>query len=132
MSNEVERLSALGAGVLRNTALLTSLQAATDTHKNSASVSLLSCIASSTVSADPEGPARCSIGDNALLGDKRWGGLYGIDADFVAEENSKAVLILASDFQAAPGPSVPANRDHSLTQQSQPRKTTTRKYSLQP
>lgn len=34
-----------------------------------------------------------------MLGDRRWGGLYGIDADFVAEENSKAVLVLASDFQ---------------------------------
>ena len=52
------------------------------------------------LSTSSRAPRRCSIGDNSLLGDGRWAGLYGIDADFVAEENSKAVILLASDFQA--------------------------------
>ena len=28
---------------------------------------------------------RSSIGDNSVLGDPRWGGLYGIESDFVAQ-----------------------------------------------
>jgi hypothetical protein len=30
-----------------------------------------------------------SIGDNSLLGDVRWGGLFGIDAEFIAAEDVK-------------------------------------------
>ena len=34
-----------------------------------------------------------SIGDNSLLGDVRWGGLWGIDADFVADEHCKVITV---------------------------------------
>ena len=43
-----------------------------------------------------------------MLGDARWGGLYGIHVDFVAEENCKAVLILASDFHVPDLPASPS------------------------
>ena len=39
-----------------------------------------------------------SIGDNSILGDTRWSGLYGIDADFVANENCKICYIRAKDI----------------------------------
>ena len=32
------------------------------------------------------------MGDNVVLGDTRWAGLYGIEADFVADENCKIKL----------------------------------------
>jgi hypothetical protein len=32
---------------------------------------------------------RVSIGDNSLLGDLRWGRLFGIDAEFIAAEDVK-------------------------------------------
>ena len=35
-----------------------------------------------------------SIGDNALLGDERWGGLFGIEADFVAVDDVKVLSTL--------------------------------------
>lgn len=38
---------------------------------------------------------RGSIGDNSILGDARWGGMYGIDADFVADENCKICCFTA-------------------------------------
>ena len=31
-----------------------------------------------------------SIGDNSILGDTRWGGLFGIEADFIALDDVKA------------------------------------------
>jgi hypothetical protein len=43
---------------------------------------------------------RSSIGDNSVLEDDRWGGLYGLDVDFVAEENCKTVSISKEDIQA--------------------------------
>ena len=39
-----------------------------------------------------------SIGDKSILGDRRWAGLYGVDADFVALDNCKIVAIEAADF----------------------------------
>ncbi len=37
----------------------------------------------------PPSPNRCSIGDNSVLGDTRWAGVYGVDAEFVADEDCK-------------------------------------------
>ena len=34
-----------------------------------------------------------SIGDNSILGDTRWGGIFGIDAYFVAIEDVKVQYI---------------------------------------
>ena len=39
-----------------------------------------------------------SFGDNSVLGDERWGGVYGIDVELVAEENCKTCYILAKDI----------------------------------
>ncbi len=39
---------------------------------------------------------RGSIGDNSVLGDPRWAGMYGVDADFVAEENCRICCISAA------------------------------------
>ena len=41
---------------------------------------------------------RCSMGDNVVLGDTRWAGLYGIEADFVADENCKICYFTAADL----------------------------------
>ena len=38
-------------------------------------------------------PCRMSIGDNSILGDTRWGGIFGIDAYFVAIEDVKVQYI---------------------------------------
>ena len=43
---------------------------------------------------DPLG--RGTIGANTILGDKRWAGDYGIDADFWAQENCKVTADSAS------------------------------------
>lgn len=50
---------------------------------------------------DPVIPPRCSssIGDNSLLGDPRWAGLYGVEADFVAEEHCKICCISAEGVE---------------------------------
>ena len=50
------------------------------------------------------GLGRSSIGDNSILGDGRWGGLYGIEADFVAHENCKICSIRCDYIQARPWP----------------------------
>jgi hypothetical protein len=42
---------------------------------------------------------RASMGDNSVLGDERWGGVYGIDIELVAEENCKICFIPAKDIQ---------------------------------
>jgi len=39
-------------------------------------------------------PYRVSIGDNSLLGDLRWGGLFGVDAQFIATEDVKVGVSL--------------------------------------
>ena len=44
--------------------------------------------------------ARDSFGDNALLGDARWGGVYGLDVDFVACEDCRAVWLDAAAARA--------------------------------
>ena len=38
------------------------------------------------------------MGDNVVLGDTRWAGLYGIEADFVADENCKICYFTAADL----------------------------------
>ena len=38
------------------------------------------------------------MGDNFVLGDERWGGVYGIDIELVAEENWKFCHIPAKDI----------------------------------
>ncbi len=38
-----------------------------------------------------------SIGDNSLLGDMRWGGLFGIDAEFIAAEDVKVDNLASRD-----------------------------------
>jgi hypothetical protein len=35
---------------------------------------------------------RVSIGDNSILGDPRWGGLFGIEAQFIAVDDVKVGL----------------------------------------
>ena len=35
-----------------------------------------------------------SIGDNALLGDPRWAGLFGIEAEFIAIDDVKVGFFL--------------------------------------
>jgi hypothetical protein len=35
---------------------------------------------------------RVSIGDNSILGDHRWGGLFGIEAQFIAIDDVKVGL----------------------------------------
>jgi hypothetical protein len=35
---------------------------------------------------------RVSIGDNSILGDHRWGGLFGIEAQFIAVDDVKVGL----------------------------------------
>jgi hypothetical protein len=42
---------------------------------------------------------RASIGDNSILGDPRWAGKYGVEAEFVVEENCKTVVITAKDIK---------------------------------
>lgn len=39
----------------------------------------------------PAAVRRMAIGENSLLGDARWGGLFGIDADFIAIEDVKVL-----------------------------------------
>ncbi len=46
---------------------------------------------------------RGSIGDNSILGDHRWGGLFGVDADFVANENCKIACVLSADVRVRVG-----------------------------
>jgi hypothetical protein len=43
-----------------------------------------------------------SIGDNSILGDTRWGGLYGVDADFVAAENCKICCVASEGVLVRP------------------------------
>lgn len=49
-----------------------------------------------------------SIGANSLLGDPRWAGLYGVEADFVAQEHCKICCIGAESVQVRSG----RRRDH--------------------
>ena len=41
-----------------------------------------------------------SIGDNSLLGDTRWGGLYGVEADFLAQVVNNADIYLQYSWPA--------------------------------
>jgi hypothetical protein len=41
---------------------------------------------------------RATIGANSVLGDKRWAGAYGIEADYRAEDNCKVLYLLTSDI----------------------------------
>lgn len=58
---------------------------------------MTACQGPSPVTA--RGRFRGSIGDNSILGDTRWGGLYGVDADFVAAENCKVCCVGSEDVQ---------------------------------
>jgi len=40
-----------------------------------------------------------SIGDNAVLGDPRWAGAYGVDADYVADQNCKICVFHTDDIR---------------------------------
>jgi hypothetical protein len=42
---------------------------------------------------------RSSIGSNCIFGDTRWGGYYGIEAEFVAADNCKIVAFDAEDVK---------------------------------
>ena len=42
---------------------------------------------------------RGSIGDHAILGDPRWAGIFGVEADYVADENCKICVFLAADIR---------------------------------
>ena len=42
---------------------------------------------------------RASIGNNSILGDIRWAGYYGVDADYIASDNCKICSFLASDVK---------------------------------
>ncbi len=50
----------------------------------------------------PRNPRSDSIGDNCMIGDTRWGGLYGIDVDFVAVENCKLNTFTKEAIQVRP------------------------------
>ena len=39
------------------------------------------------------------FGDTAILGDRRWAGAYGVDADFVAGEHCSIARIRTKDIQ---------------------------------
>jgi hypothetical protein len=54
---------------------------------------------------------RGSIGDNSILGDARWGGMYGIDADFVANENCKICCFSAEHIVVRDAGAYSAGRD---------------------
>ena len=40
-----------------------------------------------------------AIGSNSILGDTRWAGYYGVEADFIAADNCKICSFLASDIK---------------------------------
>ena len=42
---------------------------------------------------------RVSIGDNSILGDQRWGGLFGIEAEFIALDDVKVTLSIDCKWQ---------------------------------
>ena len=44
---------------------------------------------------------RASLGDNSILGDHRWGGVYGTEVELVAEENCKMCFVLAKDINVS-------------------------------
>jgi hypothetical protein len=45
-----------------------------------------------------DGPAhRGTIGANSILGDKRWAGDYGIEADFWAHDNCRVIIDIVSN-----------------------------------
>jgi hypothetical protein len=46
---------------------------------------------------------RATIGANSMLGDKRWAGTYGVDADYWAEDNCRVLYILTSDILVRKG-----------------------------
>jgi hypothetical protein len=46
---------------------------------------------------------RGTIGANSVLGDKRWAGTYGVDADYWAEDNCRVLYILTSDILVRKG-----------------------------
>ncbi len=56
-------------------------------HLQYSNSALLACLA-----------CRVSIGDNSLLGDQRWGGLFGIDARFIAAEDVKVCNLQLSIY----------------------------------
>ncbi len=43
---------------------------------------------------------RDGIGDLSVLGDRRWAGGYGIDADFIALENTHVAFVETSEIKA--------------------------------
>ena len=48
--------------------------------------------------------SRDGIGDMSVLGDPRWGGGYGVDADFVAMENTHVAFVSTDDIKALAPP----------------------------
>ena len=46
--------------------------------------------------------SRDVFGDTAILGDRRWAGAYGVDADFVAGEHCSIARIPTRHIQARP------------------------------
>ena len=62
--------------------------------------------------------SRGSIGDNAVLGDPRWAGAYGVDADYVADQNCKICVFLTEDIRVSPIASLLMSRDDLLRLQS--------------
>jgi hypothetical protein len=59
------------------------------------------------------------MGDNAVLGDPRWAGLYGVDADFVADDNCK-ICSISSDFILVGGTGRPHCTARPRRQSSRP------------
>ena len=45
-----------------------------------------------------------SFGNNSFLGDERWGGFYGIEAEFVAVDNCKICCFEAKIIKVLPTP----------------------------
>ena len=61
------------------------------------------CIRGGGAAKGPHVPlCRDVFGDTAILGDRRWAGAYGVDADFVAGEHCSIARIPTRHIQARP------------------------------
>jgi hypothetical protein len=54
-----------------------------------------------TVDFRPRPYGRDSIGDSVIAGDLRWGGMYGVNVDFVARSHCSVAIIKLEDMKVA-------------------------------
>ena len=55
---------------------------------------------------------RDTFGERSLIGDKRWAGAHGLDADFVAYEDCSVVYILTQDVLVRIFPTIKKEFQH--------------------